>query len=330
MLPGERIKAMTAIQIERLREGLPFGVRISGLTYENVRDEPVRAQIREAFETKGLIHFADVEPSNRMQVALSLVFGPLKDHPVEAVDKVDPEKMGGAIKISADPRDADIVEIDGKAYSSWLPWHFDHCYNNELNRAGVLRAVEITPNGGQTCFFDGVALYNQMPRELLARIEDKSILYSLDMQPDHIRFGRPENFRVLQVDPKQLAILEQAKDYPRAIHPAVWTRASGEKVLHLSPWMAEGIEHMEGPDGDALLEEVSREIIRLCEAGAYVHNWQPTDMLIWDNWRVLHRVTGCTPPHPRSIYRTTIKGDYGLGRFESGASGDFRELERTY
>jgi taurine dioxygenase len=238
--------------------------------------------------------------------------------------------MGGAIKISADPSDADIVEIDSKAYSSWLPWHFDHCYNNELNRAGVLRAVEITPNGGQTCFFDGVALYNQMPRDLLARIEDKSVLYSLDMQPDHIRFGRPENFRVLQVDPKQLAILEQAKDYPRAIHPAVWTRASGEKVLHLSPWMAEGIEYMEGPEGDALLEEVSREIIRLCEAGAYVHNWQPTDMLIWDNWRVLHRVTGCTPPQRRSIYRTTIQGDYGLGRFEGDAKGDFKELERTY
>lgn len=47
-------------------------------------------QILEAFETRGLIHFAEVEPSNRMQVALSLVFGPLKDHPVEAVDKFDP------------------------------------------------------------------------------------------------------------------------------------------------------------------------------------------------------------------------------------------------
>ena len=105
---------MTAIQIEPLREDLPFGVRISGVTYDALKDEQVRAKIREAFETRGLIHFADVEPSNRMQVALSLVFGPLKDHPVEAVDKIDPETMGGAIKISADPSDADIVEIDGK------------------------------------------------------------------------------------------------------------------------------------------------------------------------------------------------------------------------
>ena len=321
---------MTAIAIDPLPGDLPFGVRISGVTYDALKDEAVRADLLRAFETAGLIHFAGVEPSNRMQVALSLVFGSLKDHPVEAVDKVDPETMGGAIKIGCDPADADIVEIDGKAYSSWLPWHFDHCYNNELNRAGVLRALEITPNGGQTCFFDCVELYRRMPRELLARIENESILYSLDMQPDHIRFGRPQNFRVLQVDPKQLAIFEQARDYPRAVHPAVWTRASGEKVLHLSPWMAEGIEGKETPDGDALLEEVSRAIIRIAEDGAYVHNWQPTDMLIWDNWRMLHRVTGCTPPHPRSIYRTTIRGDYGLGRFENGDKGRYRQLERTY
>jgi taurine dioxygenase len=318
-----------AIRIEPLREDLSFGSRITGVTEAVLTDQSVRTEILRAFEERGLIVFSGVEPSNRLQVALSKVFGPLKLHPVKAVDKVDPEFMPGAIKITSDPSDADIVEIDGKPYSSWLPWHFDHCYNNELNRAGVLRAVEITPNGGQTCFTDGIALYQRLPQALRDGIEGRSVIYSLDMQPDHIRFGRPENFRVLQVDPKQIEILEQAKTYPRAIHPAVWTRPSGEKVLHLSPWMAEGIEHAENAAGDELLEAVSCEIIRLAEANAYVHDWLPTDMLIWDNWRMLHRVTGCTPPHPRSIYRTTIEGDYGLGRFENGDTGRYKELERT-
>lgn len=318
-----------SIAVTPLRDELTFGCRISGLTEEEIKIEAVRQHIRDVFEERGLIVFADVEPTNRLQVAISQVFGPLKEHPVLAVDKVDPDFMPGAIKISSDPSNADLVEIDGKPYSSWLPWHFDHCYNNELNRAGVLRALEITPNGGQTCFIDGIELYRRLPQDLRTRIETCSVIYSMDMQPDHIRFGRPENFRVLQVDPKQLEILEQAKVYPRAIHPAVWTRPSGEKVLHLSPWMAEGIEGREDADGDALLEDVSCEIVRLAEAGAYVHNWQPTDMLIWDNWRMLHRVTGCTPPHPRSIYRTTIKGDYGLGRFENNDQGHYKELERT-
>ncbi len=318
-----------AIKVTPLRDDMPFGSRVTGVTEAALRDPDVREELARTFEERGLIIFAETEPTNRLHVEISKVFGPLKEHPVTAVDKVDPDFMPSAIKISSDPANSDLVEIDGKLYSSWLPWHFDHCYNNELNRAGVLRAIEITPNGGQTCFFDGIELYRRFPEDLRRRIEGCSILYSLDMQPDHIRFGRPRNFVVRQVDPKQLEILEQAKTYPRAIHPAVWTRSTGEKVLHLSPWMAEGIEGAESAEGDALLEAVSLEIIRLAEAGAYVHDWQPTDMLIWDNWRILHRVTGCTPPHPRSIFRTTIKGDYGLGRFENNDQGHYKVLERT-
>jgi taurine dioxygenase len=317
------------IETMPLRHDLPFGARISGVTEAALADEAVRAELRSTFEERGVIVFEGVEPTNRLQVAISQVFGPLKPHPVAAVDLVDPDAMLGAIKISSSPDTGDIVEIDGTPYSSWLPWHFDHCYNNELNRAGVLRLVEATPNGGQTCFMDGIELYRAFPRELLREIEGASIIYSMDMQPAHIRFGRPKNFRVLQVDPKQHEILEQAKRSPRSIHPAVWTRPTGEKVLHLSPWMAEGIEGRENREGDALLAAVCEEIVRLAEAGGYVHDWRPTDMLIWDNWRVLHRVTGCTPPHPRSIYRTTIQGDYGLGRFENDASGKFKVLERT-
>jgi taurine dioxygenase len=320
---------MSKLEIAPLDRAIPFGSRIAGLTEQMLDEATVRAEILATFLERGLIVFSGVEPSNRMQVALSKVFGPLKQHPVEAVDKVDPDFMPGAIRIDSAPDSADIVEIEGTVYSSWLPWHFDHCYNDRLNRAGVLRLVTITPNGGQTCFMDGIELYKRFPADLRERIEARSVIYSLDMQPDHIRFGRPENFRVLQVDPKQLEILEQAKTYPRAIHPAVWTRDTGEKVLHLSPWMAEGIEGAEDPDGDALLHDVSRELIRLAEEGAYVHDWAPTDMLIWDNWRMLHRVTGCTPPHPRSVFRTTIEGDYGLGRFEHGEKGRFAELERT-
>ena len=52
-------------------------------------------------------------------------------------------------------------------------------------------------------------------------------------------------------------------------------------------------------------------------------------MIIWDNWRMLHRVIGCTPPQRRVMQRTTIKGDYGLGRFENDDQGRYRELERT-
>jgi taurine dioxygenase len=109
------------------------------------------------------------------------------------------------------------------------------------------------------------------------------------------------------------AIARRMWTYPRVVHPMVFTQAeTGRKVLNVSPGFAEGILEMGGPDGDALL----REVIAHCTdpAAAYFHQWQENDMMLWDNWRMLHCATGVPPEQTRVMQRTTIKGDYALGR----------------
>ena len=113
---------------------------------------------------------------------------------------------------------------------------------------------------------------------------------------------------------------EQGDSLPRAIHPAVWTRPTGEKVLHISHYMAEGIVGQETPEGDALLEEVCQAVNRLAAGCSYHHKWRPGEMIIWDNLRMLHAVGGNRPEDERIMYRTTIKGDYGHGRWEGEAA----------
>jgi taurine dioxygenase len=61
---------------------------------------------------------------------------------------------------------------------------------------------------------------------------------------------------------------------------------------------------------------------------SYCHRWKLDEMVIWDNWRMLHSVSGCDPRYPRRMHRTTIKGDYGLGYFENKGVGD-KTLEMT-
>ena len=80
-----------------------------------------------------------------------------------------------------------------------------------------------------------------------------------------------------------------------------------------------GIEYLETPEGDRLMDEVCHEINRIGQTDiAYWHDWKPTDMIIWDNWRMLHAVEGCDAKFERHTKRTTIAGDYGLGYFEDG------------
>jgi taurine dioxygenase len=316
------------ISIHPLKDDLAFGARIAGVTQAALGDPAVRGQIKATFEQKGLIIFEDVEPTSRMHVALSNVFGPLKDHPSKAVPRVDQDAMPGVIEMKSNAGEAPIVEIDGRPLASWLPWHFDHCYNNELNRAGVLRATEVAPEGGLTGFVDGIDLYRALSSDLRAWIEGKDIIYTMNVIMGAMRFGRPRNLVEPMIKPVLKAVMDAAKGVPRALHPAVWTRSSGEKVLHVSPWMAEGVAGHEDPAGDAMFERVCQEIN--AKARPYWHHWNLSDMLIWDNWRMLHSVSGMDPQYSRCMRRTTIAGDYGLGRFEDDSSSSKPVLEMTF
>lgn len=302
------------IEFTPLQEGLPFGSSVLGATRENLKDEGARAAVRQAFADSGLLVFEGVEQSPHMQLAISEAFGPLKDHPVTAVQRSGDDLAPGVIDIANDLDDQVVIEIDGKPLASWLPWHFDHAYNNELNLAGVLRPIVIAPEGGLTGFADGIDLYNRLPADLRERIDSEDIVYHLGTIVLNMRFGRPATLRGIRNSTQGVNVEAEARHVPRAIHPAVWTRDSGEKVLHVSLLHTVGIDGHEDAAGDALLEEVCDYING--NDRAYYHQWKLGQMVTWDNWRILHCVTGCDPSIPRRMHRTTISGDYGLGRFE--------------
>jgi taurine dioxygenase len=308
---------MATVEVYPLQEGLPFGVRVRSLRREMLENPAVREELVTLFEKHGMIVFEGTDGSDDLQVAISTVFGPLKEHPVASLTRQDLNGAPGVVEIRTPANSGGVVEIAGKQLSHWLPWHFDHCYTNELNRAGVLRASVIVEEGGITGFTDGIALYSAFPAELKARIDCKEILYKLNGQYETMRFGRPKDLKVIRRKPMPPGFEAQAAAMARAIHPAVWTRKTGEKVLHVSPYMAEGIVGHEDAEGDALLEEVCQTINRLAQYYSYHHKWLPTEMVIWDNWRMLHSVSGNRPEDERTMYRTTIKGDYGFGRFET-------------
>jgi taurine dioxygenase len=304
------------INVRPLQDGLPFGARISGVTWETLQDEEVRQRIRDTFEECGVIVFENIEQTGKMQVALSKVIGPLKDHPVKTVERVnrDDDDMMGVITIRTSPN-AQIVEIDGKQLMTWQPWHFDHAYNNELNRAGVLRAEAIAPKDGLTAFADGIQLYRDMDPAILKQLEGKIGIYTLDLRHSQQKYGLPKTFKVVRTQDPGDKMNEMAAAFPRSLHPPVFTRPQGDKVYHLCAYGARGFVGMSEEEGIALGQKACDEMERVVQP--YFHSWKPTDMLMWDNWRVLHKACGCDPADERIMHRTTIKGDYGLGGWET-------------
>jgi taurine dioxygenase len=301
------------IAIQALDDSLSFGARVTGVTSSLLEDADVRAQLNQLFEDRGVIVFEGVEPSAELQVEVSTVFGPLKDHPVASVSRADADKLLGVIEIATNPGSC-IVEIDGKPLVTWQPWHFDHAYNNELNRAGVLRSVKIATDGGRTGFADGIQIYRDMDPAIRKKAEGIEALYNLDLRYSEQKFGLPAGLKVVR--PHDSNLHEITKDDPCSVHPLLWTRNTGETVFHMTGYGCQGIVGAKGdPAAFALLDEIWEEAMRVIKP--YFHEWRPTDMVLWDNWRILHEACGCNPQEERIVHRTTIKGDYGLGRFEN-------------
>lgn len=302
---------MASIEVQPLGENLAFGAQVTGVTSEVLEDEGVRAKLRSLLDEKGVIVCRNVEQTSAMQVKLSNVFGPLKEHPVYSVARADRDSLPGVIVIASGPASC-IVEIDGKPLVTWQPWHFDHAYNDEMMYAAVLRSIKIARDGGRTAFADGVQIYNDLAPAIRAHADGMNVLYNLDLRYDRQRFGLPKNFRLIKNHDNTLS--EENENGRCAVHPAVWTRPSGEKVFHMCPYGCRGLEGDRSDAAFAQLAEVWAEAERVMKV--YTHEWEQGDMVIWDNTRVLHEATGSNPDEEREIHRTTIKGDLCHGRWE--------------
>ena len=311
---------MASIQERPLADNLSFGTRIAGVNWDTVEDQGVRKQIKDIFEDRGLIIFEDVEPSDKMLVAISSAIGPLQDISLKEVSRVGGDNMPGVLKFNNEPSDANVFEIDCREVSGWIGWHFDSCYNKVLCRGAALRVVDNPPEGGLTGFADGIQLYNAISPQLRAKFQDLKVFYDTKLMFNKQRFGLPKRFRTIRIQEEALKLFEEVERAPRAIHPAIWKRSSGEHVLHAAPFQADGIVGHEGPEGDALLEALFQEIY--AKMVVYWHTWKSTDVVVWDNWRFIHSASGHDPKYSRRVHRTTINGDYGLGDLETVAKTD--------
>lgn len=294
------------------------GVAVTGIDATRSIPDAVQRELYDLFVRHGVLLFRGTGVSPEAHVRVSRCFGELERHSVKESWVAGVPELVDISYIPPPPgqpsANQPIYEVDGRLLAGWLPWHTDQCFMPRLSRGGVIRAIRTPPEGGRTGFIDKIALYDSLPDRLKMRIEGLSVVYRFQPQATLHRFGRPENLRLVDRSTAMDSILARLdRDFPPAVHPLVLVqRETGRKILNLSPAYAVAIEGMEAAESDALLEELVAHCLR--PGTAYHHEWQNDDLVAWDNWRVMHNAEG-TPPHcTRLVQRTSIRGDYNLGR----------------
>jgi taurine dioxygenase len=203
-------------------------------------------------------------------------------------------------------------EADGSLpvqYPRRRGWHTDQSYRRPPPDISLFFAVEPVPKGqGQTLFANGTLAYAALTPELKRRVER---LEGLHVQPGT---GRSRD-AVLRGDvPKPQGAHERSQRQPVVrIHPV-----TGKPALYMCEygqmdWVDGPFVGMQpGPHGDGakLLDELMSHMTR--REFVYAHEWDPGDLLVWDNRCLVHAATWFDADKERRLmWRTTVHGNPG-------------------
>jgi len=282
-----------------------IGLEIIGLDLEHPIEESTRRDLYDAWLDAAVLVFRGIGTSAERQIALSRCFGELEIHPVESVRfERDPEII--SLK-NAGPDQAIIHYLDDEALAGLIPWHSDMVYMTRPCRGALLRMVDKPPRGGQTGWIDTAAAYDALSDEMKQRIEGLEARFDFVADICDMRFGRPEKLRHGSMGTTKFP------SFPPVVHPLVWQHPEGgRKALMISPIHLVEVLDMDRAEGDRLLEELVAHATNT--RFSYIHEWEVDDMVLWDNWRTLHMAFGTPPECGREVQRTSMRGDYKLGR----------------
>jgi taurine dioxygenase len=210
------------------------------------------------------------------------------------------------------PRPEPPLDADGRLptrYPHRKGWHTDQSYRRPPPDISLFFAVLPVPQGqGQTLFANGALAYDALSPALKARVD---ALEGLHVQPGS---GRSRDAVSKGETPRPLAPHERSQRQPVVrVHPVTGRRAlylceSGQMDWVDGPFV--GMQRGPNGDGARLLDELMSHLTR--REFIYVHEWDPGDLVVWDNRCLVHAATWFDAEKlQRLMWRTTVHGNPG-------------------
>lgn len=260
-------------------------------------DDDVVEAIRAALEDRGVLVFPRLDLTDAEQLALTDKLGDRVNFtrrvPGSDVSAADVYKVTLDKKINAEP---DYV-------LGTFFWHVDGVTMDiPLPKATLLSARRLSADGGATEFANLYAAWDKLPDEEKREIGGLRAIHTVEASV------RP----VYGVPPEERIERWRSLAFPME-HPIAWTHESGRTSL-LVGTHADGVVGWPGAHGRALLTRLQQWAAQ--PDCVYRHDWQPGDLVIWDNLGLMHRVVPYTD-QARMMHRTTIAGRERPGRVAS-------------
>ncbi|RYE00428.1 MAG: TauD/TfdA family dioxygenase [Sphingomonadales bacterium] len=294
------------LETRKLDERLPFGAAVHGLTIDMVGDPAVRAALRDLWIRESVLVFRDCPATAEFHVALGKSFGELLVHRAAHIHvEGNPE----LVQFTADPEQEGIYRVDGVDKVGWIPWHADLAWMPESNRGGLLRALTVPKEGGETGFMSRFDIYDRMPEELRQAVEGREVVTRIRNAYETNPYVTGQDAE-LRYKPKHIeeSELRLMASNPPCVHPLIAAQPeTGRKFLNFSPAGADYILGMDAGESHDLLSQVARYAND--DSKAYRHSWKLGEYILWDNWVINHKAYGCRLGEERVMQRVTLASD---------------------
>jgi taurine dioxygenase len=270
----------------------PLGAEVLGLDLNRPLSADDFAVLHRVHLDHHLLIFRDMYITPSQQVAFSRRFGPLQIHVLRQFQLPgDPE----VLIISNIKENNQPIGLGDAGHF----WHSDLSYKEIPSLGSMLHAQELPKEGGDTLFANQHTAWEALPRQLKDKVAGLRAEHSYLAKYAELQRRNPwrPNLTQAQIDEVKPVVQPVVR-----VHPE-----TGRRALFVSEHFTTKIVGLAQQESDDLLAELFDLGTR--PEHVYRHQWQPHDMVFWDNRSLMHLAAGCPEHQRRKLYRTTIEGD---------------------
>lgn len=281
-----------------------IGQEILDLDFDAPFDDATASGLRGLWREAGLLLFRGVGIAPERLRALSAVFGEPEQHPIP--DFRLPGHPDMILLTNRGTLRGPVYAFDDVPTYGRIPWHTDLAFTTRPNAGALLNMVERAAIGGGTAWLDTQAACAALDPDLRDRLDGLEARFEFCADLGGMRFDSPGGVRVGETR-------ATFPDFPPIARPIIWRHPrTGHPILNVCPLNIRGIIGLPQAVGDALITALIAAVTD--PRFVYEHDWAEGDVMLWDNYRMMHRADGHPVDVPRVVHRTTLRGDTTVGR----------------
>ncbi len=275
-----------------------FAGEVSGIDCRAPLSADEVAAVEAGMQHYAVLVFRGQNISDEQQLVFTRHFGELESYNTPGhIRKRGDSRLGpGMADFSNLDRNGQIMSAEDRVWFFKLGdrlWHSDSSFRPVPAKYSLLSGRILPSWGANTEFADMRAAYDALDARTQAEVEDLVCLHSLIYSREAIGFTG--------LTPEEIAAFRPVRQRLVRTHSV-----TGRRSLFLSSH-AGAIEGWTVPEARMFLRDLTEFATQ--PQFVYSHEWQPFDLVMWDNRATMHRARRFDRNEVRDVRRTTLAGD---------------------